>query len=59
MPLKQARDHFEKDYLETLLNRFDGNIAKMAEYIDMERTALYRKLKTMEITYQEAKAAQA
>lgn len=51
LPLKQARDDFEKKYLMHMLHRFDGNIAQVAQHIDMERTALYRKLKSMNISY--------
>ncbi len=51
MPLKKARDCFEKLYLESIMDQCDGNIAKMAEVIDMERTALYRKLKALEVIY--------
>ncbi len=51
MTLKEARDTFEKSYLTQLLNQHDGNIPQMAESIDMDRTALYRKLKTMNIVY--------
>lgn len=48
-PIKEARDNFEKIYLSAQLSRFSGNIAKTAEHIGMERTALYRKLKSLEI----------
>jgi two-component system nitrogen regulation response regulator NtrX len=51
MPIKQAREYFEKDYLTQMLNRFQGNISNMADYIEMDRTALYRKLKTLNISY--------
>lgn len=51
MTLKEARESFEKSYLTENLNLNQGNISKMAENIDMDRTALYRKLKTMNITY--------
>ena len=50
-PLKQAREEFEKYYLTSMMDFFNGNVAKMAEHIDMERTALYRKLKSLEISY--------
>jgi two-component system nitrogen regulation response regulator NtrX len=45
VPLKEARENFEKEYLTTQLNKFNGNIAKTAEFIGMERSALHRKLK--------------
>ncbi len=47
MPLKEAREQFERDYLEKIMIQFSGNIAKIADYIEMERTALYRKLKAL------------
>lgn len=54
MTLKEARENFEKSYLREILNLHQGNISKMAEIIDMDRTALYRKLKTMNITYSDS-----
>ena len=50
-PIKQAREQFEKNYLTNVLHKFNGNIAKMADHIEMERTALHRKLKSLEISY--------
>jgi two-component system nitrogen regulation response regulator NtrX len=50
LPLREAREVFEKQYLSTQLIRFDHNITKMAMAIGMERSALHRKLKTLEIT---------
>jgi two-component system nitrogen regulation response regulator NtrX len=47
LPLKEARGLFEREYLAAHLRRFDGNIAQAAEHIGMERTALYRKVKTL------------
>ena len=47
--LKDARETFEKKYLSYNLNKFDNNISKMSENIGMERTALYRKLKSLDI----------
>ncbi len=47
--LKDARETFEKKYLSYNLNKFDNNISKMSENIGMERTALYRKLKLLDI----------
>ena len=49
MPLKNARQVFEKDYLESQIKRFDGNISKTASFIGMERSALHRKLKQLGI----------
>jgi len=49
IPLKEARENFEKEYLTTQLKKFNGNISKTADFIGMERSALHRKLKTMGI----------
>jgi len=46
-PLKQAREKFEKNYLSVQLNRNNGNVAKTADFIGMERSALHRKLKSL------------
>ena len=45
VPLKEARENFEKEYLTTQLKKFGGNISKTAEFVGMERSALHRKLK--------------
>ena len=45
VPLKEARENFEKEYLTTQLKKFNGNISKTANFIGMERSALHRKLK--------------
>jgi len=50
LPLKNARKVFEKNYLQSQINRFDGNISKTAAFIGMERSALHRKLKQLGIT---------
>ena len=50
LPLKNARKIFEKNYLQSQINRFDGNISKTATFIGMERSALHRKLKQLGIT---------
>ena len=47
VPLKEARENFEKEYLSTQLKKFGGNISKMAKFIGMERSALHRKLRTL------------
>ena len=47
--LKNAREIFEKKYLEYNLDKFNMNISKMSKQIGMERTALYRKLKSLNI----------
>ncbi len=48
-PLKEAREHFEKEYLITQLKKNHGNISKTADFIGMERSALHRKLKSLGI----------
>ena len=50
LPLKNARKIFEKHYLQSQINRFDGNISKTASFIGMERSALHRKLKQLGLT---------
>ena len=47
IPLKEARENFEKEYLTTQLKKFNGNISKTADFIGMERSALHRKLKSL------------
>ena len=47
VPLKEARENFEKEYLTTQLKKFGGNISKMSKFVGMERSALHRKLKTL------------
>ena len=47
MPLREAREAFERDYLITQINRFNGNISKTAKFVGMERSALHRKLKSL------------
>lgn len=47
LPLKDAREVFERDYLNAQLGRFGGNISRTAEFIGMERSALHRKLKML------------
>jgi len=49
LPLRDAREVFEREYLLAQLNRFDGNISKTAEFVGMERSALHRKLKSLGI----------
>ncbi len=48
-PLKEAREHFEKEYLINQLKRNHGNISRTADFIGMERSALHRKLKLLGI----------
>ena len=49
LSLKEARLEFEKDYLLSQIKRFDGNIIKISNFTGMERTALYRKIKSLNI----------
>ena len=50
-PLREAREIFEKMYLERQLKRVGGNISQLAVKTDMERTHLYRKLRSLGIRY--------
>ena len=50
LSLKEARMEFEKEYLLSQIRRFSGNIIKVSEFTGMERTALYRKLKSLNIS---------
>jgi len=47
LPLRDAREVFERDYLKAQINRFGGNISRTAEFVGMERSALHRKLKSL------------
>jgi len=49
LPLREAREMFEKEYLLSQVNRFGGNISKTAQFVGMERSALHRKLKSLQI----------
>jgi two-component system nitrogen regulation response regulator NtrX len=49
LPLRDAREVFEREYLVAQINRFGGNISRTAEFIGMERSALHRKLKSLGI----------
>ncbi|MEO1105288.1 MAG: sigma-54 dependent transcriptional regulator, partial [Pseudomonadota bacterium] len=49
LPLREAREIFERDYLKAQINRFSGNVSRTAEFVGMERSALHRKLKTLGI----------
>ena len=49
MPLREARETFEKQYLAAQINRFGGNISKTSNFVGMERSALHRKLKMLGI----------
>ena len=49
LPLREAREMFEKEYLVAQISRFGGNISRTSEFIGMERSALHRKLKSLGI----------
>ena len=49
MPLREAREVFERQYLTAQMNRFNNNISKTSTFVGMERSALHRKLKTLSI----------
>ncbi len=49
LPLREAREAFEREYLAAQINRFGGNISRTAEFIGMERSALHRKLKALSV----------
>jgi two-component system nitrogen regulation response regulator NtrX len=57
VPLREARELFERQYLEAQVTRFDGNVAKTAAFIGMERSALYRKLRSLGLTPNDRAAA--
>jgi two-component system nitrogen regulation response regulator NtrX len=47
LPLREAREVFEREYLIAQISRFGGNISRTAEFVGMERSALHRKLKAL------------
>ncbi len=47
LPLREAREIFEREYLMAQIGRFGGNISRTAEFVGMERSALHRKLKSL------------
>ncbi len=49
LPLREAREMFERDYLKAQIERFAGNVSKTAEFVGMERSALHRKLKSLDL----------
>jgi len=55
LPLKEAREAFEKEYLAAQVGRFSGNISRTAEFVGMERSALHRKLKSLGLTDKKSK----
>ena len=50
LPLREARELFEREYLIAQINRFGGNISRTASFVGMERSALHRKLKMLGVT---------
>lgn len=57
LPLREAREVFEKEYLLAQINRFGGNISRTAAFVGMERSALHRKLKSLGVvTTQKSRA---
>lgn len=50
LPLRDAREVFEREYLLAQMTRFNGNISRTAEFVGMERSALHRKLKSLGVT---------
>ncbi|MGD9603595.1 MAG: sigma-54-dependent transcriptional regulator [Gammaproteobacteria bacterium] len=57
LPLREARERFEKAYLEYQLQAFDGSVSKVAERVGIERTHLYRKLRSLGIDPKQIKEA--
>lgn len=53
LSLKEARENFERDYLQSQIRRFGGNISKTAQFIGMERSALHRKIKNLNLIIQD------
>ena len=49
MPLREAREVFERQYLSAQMSRFNNNISKTSSFVGMERSALHRKLKLLNI----------
>ncbi|MDN3031026.1 MAG: sigma-54 dependent transcriptional regulator [Candidatus Tisiphia sp.] len=49
MPLREAREIFERQYLAAQMNRFNNNISKTSAFVGMERSALHRKLKLLNL----------
>lgn len=55
LPLREAREQFERDYLEHQLQEVDGNVSKVANRVGLERTHLYRKLRALDIDPKQTK----
>ncbi len=58
LPLREAREIFEREYLLAQINRFGGNISRTAEFVGMERSALHRKLRALGVGSEHRNAAQ-
>ena len=56
LPLREAREIFEREYLMAQINRFGGNISRTASFVGMERSALHRKLKSLGLSSTRADA---
>ena len=57
LPLRDAREIFEREYLMAQVNRFGGNISRTAEFVGMERSALHRKLRALGVNSTEREGA--
>ncbi|MEO0670557.1 MAG: sigma-54 dependent transcriptional regulator [Pseudomonadota bacterium] len=57
LPLREAREIFEREYLLSQINRFGGNISRTAEFVGMERSALHRKLRALGVTSEQRSGA--
>lgn len=58
LTLREARERFERDYLLEQVKRFGGNVSKTAQFVGMERSALHRKLKMLEVNLQDDQPVQ-
>lgn len=58
LPLREAREVFEREYLLAQITRFNGNISRTAQFVGMERSALHRKLKLLHIRTNDREEAQ-
>ncbi|MGI9411184.1 MAG: sigma-54-dependent transcriptional regulator [Hyphomicrobiaceae bacterium] len=58
LPLREAREIFEREYLLSQINRFGGNISRTAEFVGMERSALHRKLRALGVSSDQRSGAQ-
>ena len=58
LPLREAREIFEREYLLAQINRFGGNISRTAEFVGMERSALHRKLRALGVRARQERAGE-